>query len=362
MFALVLAAGSARAQCLQAPTFTAPVSYAAAPGSSATGIAHGDLDHDGDLDLVVCAGPQIVVLLNGGSGVFSPQAPVPAPAMLSDLVVADLNADGFSDVVAIGTVSTTTPAGTLVQGQIAVFLNQNTGPQAPVAFAMAPLIPFGPQAASGSIGKSIEASDLNADGILDLVAVDGNSPNVWVLLGNGTLGLGDATFGAPVPYPTVGTLNQGVAIGDFDHDGAPDLAVVRYGGCNCPTTITLLAGTLVPGGPSGAFTSAGSVSLPGPTECEEVVAVDLNADGFLDLAVSSYLSIEVAYGAGGFTFNPATYPGGAYPMALAAGDFSGDGIVDLAAVRSVPLGDGYGNFTVLTGMQSGGFTPSSRCR
>ena len=244
-----------------------------------------------------------------------------------------------------------------MQGQIAVFVNQNTGPQAPVGFVMAPLIPFGPQAASGSIGKAVEASDLNADGVLDLVAVDGNSPNVWVLLGHGSLGLGDATFGAPVSYPTVGTLNQGVAVGDFDHDGAPDLAVVRYGGCNCPTTVTLLAGTIVPGGPSGAFTSAGSVSLPGPSECEDVLAVDLNADGFLDLAVSSYLSIEVAYGAGGFTFNPATYPGGAYPVQLAAGDFSGDGIVDLAAVRNVPLGSGYGNFTVLTGMQGGGFTP-----
>src|SRR6187399_695222 len=95
LLTLVLAAASARAQCLQAPTFTGPVSYAAAPGYSATGIARGDLDHDGDLDLVVCAGAEIVVLRNGGSGVFSLEAPIPSPATLSDLVVADLNADGL---------------------------------------------------------------------------------------------------------------------------------------------------------------------------------------------------------------------------------------------------------------------------
>ena len=87
LLTLVLAARSARAQCLQAPTFAGPVSYAAAPGYSATGIAHGDLDHDGDLDLVVCAGAQIVVLRNGGSGVFSLEAPVPSPATLDRLLL-----------------------------------------------------------------------------------------------------------------------------------------------------------------------------------------------------------------------------------------------------------------------------------
>jgi hypothetical protein len=345
-----------RAQCPGVPTFTAPVAYAASPGTPVLGIAHGDLDRDGDLDLVVCAGAQIVVLRNLGAGVFAPEPPVPAPAALSDLVVADVNADGFPDVLAAGTLSTTTSGATVVQAQIVVFVNQTAGTPGPVAFAAPVAIPFGTQAPSGSVGNALEVADLNADGILDVVAVDANSASVWVMLGQGTIGLGNGTFGAPVSYATLGSLNQGVAIADFDQDGAPDLAVVQYGGCNCPTTVTLLAGVVAPGGLlTGTFASAGSVTLPGPSECEDVVAADLNADGLLDLAVSSYLSIDVAYGTGGFGFAPAAYPGGAYPVQIAAGDFSGDGLVDLAAVRSVPLGSGYGNFTVLTGLLAGGF-------
>jgi FG-GAP-like repeat len=355
-FVLSALAGAreATAQCAGAPTFAPPAPYAIAAAGPMGGIAHGDLDRDGDLDLVTCSGSQISVLANQGAGSFAAQGSFAATINLVDLVVADFDEDGFPDVAAIGTFAYATAAGVSVQAQIMTFRNESTS--AGIALAAPVAAPVGTLMVYGSIGRALRASDLNADGILDLVAVDGNTSNIWVLLGQGSIGLGDGTFGTAAPYPVTGTLHQDVAIGDFNQDGAPDLAAIRYGGCNCPTPVTLLAGVLdATGTPTGTFVPAGTFSIPGPSECENIEVADLDGDGFLDLAISSYLSVEIAWGTGGFSFVTATHALGAYPVQLAVGDFSADGRADLAVVRAVPSG-GSANLTVLVGQPAGAFT------
>jgi FG-GAP-like repeat len=346
LLALVCARAS-WAQCTAAPTFQPPVAYAAAPGLPIVSLVPADLDGDGDLDLVACAGPQILVLENQGAGVILPHAAVIAPVNLVDVVAGDFDSDGLPDLAAVGTIAGSGP-GPGVQARVVTFHNAT----ALGAFAFGPpvTIPYGPQGTSGSVGRAVRAADLDADGILDLVAVDSNGSSVWVLKGQGVLGLGDGTFGTPMPYPVLGSLHQDVAIGDFDQNGALDLAVVPYGGCNCPTQVTLLAGVLDAAGfPTGTFAPAGSVLVPGPSECENIHAADLDGDGLLDLAISSYLTVEVAWGTGGFGFTPQTCPLGAYPAQLAIGDFSADGRADVAAIRALPTGAGAANLTVLVG-------------
>ncbi|MDJ1305711.1 MAG: VCBS repeat-containing protein, partial [Candidatus Midichloria sp.] len=75
----------------------------------------------------------------------------------------------------------------------------------------------------GSNPHCIVASDFNNDGIADLTNANLYSNSVSVLLGNR-----DGTFQSPIAYST-GTLTQGVAVGDFNGDGRPDVVVANRG-------------------------------------------------------------------------------------------------------------------------------------
>src|SRR5215831_6172251 len=75
--------------------------------------------------------------------------------------------------------------------------------------------------AAGLNPSSVAVGDFNHDGKPDLVVANRISNNVSVLLGNG-----DGTFQSPVNYNT-GMQPSSVAVGDFRHDGKLDLAVTN---------------------------------------------------------------------------------------------------------------------------------------
>ena len=85
------------------------------------------------------------------------------------------------------------------------------------------------------------------------------------------------------------------------------------------------------------------------TKPYSIAAGDFNGDGIQDLATANYgsnnVTVLLGNGMGGFT--PATgspYAVGSAPQSLAVGDFNGDGIEDLAIANS-----GSANVTVLLG-------------
>ena len=78
--------------------------------------------------------------------------------------------------------------------------------------------------------------DFDNDGITDLAVPLPGSFLVSVLLGNGSGGVGDGTFAAPVNYPAPGP--RGVTTGDFDNDGITDLAV----SLTAPPAVSVLLG------------------------------------------------------------------------------------------------------------------------
>ena len=88
--------------------------------------------------------------------------------------------------------------------------------------------------AAGSRPYSVAVGDFNGDGKPDLAVANGSSNDVSVLLGNG-----DGTFQAAANYAT-GSDPISVGVGDFNGDGKPDLAVANYGGNN--VTILRLRG------------------------------------------------------------------------------------------------------------------------
>ena len=104
--------------------------------------------------------------------------------------------------------------------------------------------------------------------------------------------------------------------------------------------------------PGNIFIDAGAL---------DVLAADLNLDGKIDLATANRDSddVVVLLGSGSGSFAPAAgspFGAGDTPVALAAGDFNSDGIVDLAVANA--NSDSYGSnaVTVLLGSGSGAFT------
>jgi hypothetical protein len=85
--------------------------------------------------------------------------------------------------------------------------------------------------AAGIAPVSVAVGDFNSDGRPDLAVANAASNDVSVLLGNG-----DGTFQAAQNF-AVGIGPDSVAVGDFNGDGKPDLAVVNFGSGNISVLI-----------------------------------------------------------------------------------------------------------------------------
>ncbi len=237
-------------------------------------------------------------------------------------VVQDFNNDGISDIASANQ----------NDKNVSVFLNNGNG-----TFAPANTFSVG----AGAI--EVAGADLNRDGKADLVVTDGIK-SAYVVLGNG-----DGTFGTATKI-TLHTNPIGISIADLNSDGILDLAIANFGPeNNSQGEVAILLGL-----GDGSFASP--VYYPLTHNGVRLVAIDLNHDGKLDLAVAvQHFSTEknglaVLLGNGDGTFQPVTtsVPGDASDVT--ASDFNADGNVDLvlAGLYSdevrVVLGKGDGTF------------------
>lgn len=198
--------------------------------------------------------------------------------------------------------------------------------------------------AVGPAPFSVAIGDFNGDGYPDLAVVNsgaGSSNGVSILLGNG-----DGTFKAHVDYPAGGSPHSVVAA-DFNGDGKLDLAIAN----GVADTISVLIG-------NGDGTFKAPVSYPAGTNPQWLVAADFNGDGKLDLAVTNYGAnyadgtVSVFLGNGDGTFQPQVqYLVNENPFGIMAGDLNHDGKTDLVIVDNnggfgawVMLGNGDGTF------------------
>ena len=81
---------------------------------------------------------------------------------------------------------------------------------------------------AGDIPQSVAVGDFNGDGKPDLAVANGSSPGGSVSL---LLGRGDGMFQTAVSY-AAGAAPHSVVAGDFNGDGRVDLAVANAGGGN----------------------------------------------------------------------------------------------------------------------------------
>jgi hypothetical protein len=292
-------------------------------------VAVGDFNGDGHPDLAVAnsGSNNVSVLLGNGAGGFAPApgSPVPAGARPAAVAVGDFNGDGKADLAIADQGS----------NKVTVLLGDGAGGFRPAPGSLFPV---------GGSPSSVAVGDFNRDGKLDLAVADTSSNDVSVLLGNGSGGFSPAPGS---PFPT-GAWPSAVVAGDFNADGKTDLAVVNQ---HAGTATVLL------GDGSGGFKPASGSPFPAGSNPEAAAVGDFNGDGKPDLAIadngSASVTVLLGNGSGGFSASPAApFLTGFTPNSVVASDFDGDNKLDLAVANT-----GTGDVSVLIGSGAGGFAP-----
>jgi hypothetical protein len=317
--------------------FTQPAGSPVGAGDGPSSVAVGDFNLDGKPDLAVANGfsNNVTILLGNGSGSFTQPAgsPVGAGNGAISVAVGDFNFDGKPDLAVANNIS----------DNVTIRLNTcDAQPCSGIAFAP----PADAPASAGNAPESVAMGDFNLDGKLDLATAGVDDNKLTILLGNAAGGFTQAA-GSPI---SVGSVPVSVAVGDFNLDGKPDLAVAN----NSSANVTILLGN----GAGGFAPAAGSPVGVGFGPAGLAVG-DFNRDGQTDLAVANIgdddVTVLLGNGSGGFTQaagSPVSVGNG--PVGLAMGDFNLDGKLDLAAANSFSA-----NVTILLGNGSGGFTQAA---
>jgi uncharacterized protein (TIGR03437 family) len=311
--------------------FTAATGSPIQAGNSPIWVAVADLNGDGKQDLAIAdfVAFTVTVMIGNGSGEFlpGPSSPYLVGTNPRSVAVGDFNGDGKPDLAICNQ----------TDGTVTILLNSSTG-----VFTAATNSPF----AVGAEPASLVVGDFNGDGKLDLAFANVLGNNVTLLLGNGTGGFTAATSS---PF-AVGAGPHSLVAADFNGDGKLDLAVANA--TDGTVTVLLSSG-------SGGFTAAPGSPFSAGADPIFVAAGDFHGGGKPDLAIvnegKGTVTVLLNNGSGGFTASPASpFTVGSQPVAVAVGDFNGDGKTDLVVTNS-----GDNTVTELLGNGSGGFTQAA---
>ncbi len=264
-----------------------------------------DIDGDGDLDVVIGnedPDPK-PVYLNDGTGHFHVGSTYGRPAWPTrNANVADLNSDGLPDIIVANRTDTS--------NSNYVCLNRGGGKFDDSCLAF-----------SHESATTITPADLNGDGFIDLAVPHREGGQSYVYLNDGKAG-----FPKRVPFGPTDAAMRMVQAADVNSDGRIDIVTIDE----------KKRGLLIYFNQGGGAFSAGlhvgdSKSIP-----YALVVGDLNRDGKVDVVVGNVEAPSTIYfnDGSGRVFTPVQLGDGkGVAMGFAIGDLDKDGVPDIAFAR-----------------------------
>jgi predicted nucleotidyltransferase len=278
-------------------------------------VALGDVDNDGDVDLLIATYGTINVRLNDGLGTFTGTQAVPVSGSGYKVVLADMDSDGDLDLLTAA-----------FSNVVSMRLNDGSG-----TFSSGPDVTL-----PGNV-SSLALGDVDGDGSLDLLAANANTTSVSVRLNTGS---GRFAGGSEVAVAKA----WHVALGDVDNDG--DLDLLATSNDDSGTVNVCLN--------SGIGTFSSSQTIVTGARSQQAVLGDVDKDGDLDLLVANYSNTPVTLyrndGTGTFGASQSVYVYSnntrAASGSIALGDVEGDGDLDVfLAIETVRSPSPFGGTT-----------------
>ena len=289
-------------------------------GDGPRAISLADVDRDGDLDVLVLARntADVLVIRNGGGGTFaSTQVYDIVFVNANDLAVGDVDNDGDEDIVAA-----------IGSDRLRVFTNDGSGsfPTTSDIFATGPV-------------DSLLLTDLDGDGDLDVVTNRGGASASVGVHAN----FGGGVFGPVTATQTISTTGRMEAV-DLDSDGDKDIVCGSAAPAPTPGVVVVLLN-------AGGLSFASVITYPAGVTPYHLAAGDVDQDGDVDIVTGDLGAgtISVLRNQGlGVLQSPEPYATGGAPWDVDLADFDGDGLLDGASV------DGTGKVLTVLRQRNGG--------